>query len=138
MKSKNSCCTCFRIVGRFDPDAVTALLGLTPERTWRIGDKRRNGTPRDDAGWEIGRCREYDPIVANQMEMTASILYDKIDLLNRIRKENDVRFYLAVVPEIRVGEVNPCLSPSLDIIDFCHETRTEIDIDLYVCGDDEP
>ena len=36
------------------------------------------------------------------------------------------------IPTIYVGNTNPCLAPSLKVIDFCHATRTEIDIDLYV------
>ena len=45
---------------------------------------------------------------------------------------NDVSFVLEIVPTFYVGDINPCLAPSLDVIDFCHATRTEIDIDMYV------
>ncbi|MBQ6239601.1 MAG: hypothetical protein IJK56_04460 [Firmicutes bacterium] len=68
METKNKCCTYFRIVGDFDPDDISARLGI--------------------------------------------------------------------VPEIYVDDINPCLAPSLDVIDFCHATRTEIDIDLYICKDE--
>lgn len=67
------------------------------------------------------------------MRKTLEALREKIDLLNRIREENDVAFYLEVVPTIYPVESTPCLAPTLDIIDFCHATQTEIDIDLYVC-----
>ena len=69
--------------------------------------------------WEIGRCNDYDVEVANQMSKTIALLRDKVDLLNKIRQENDVSFYLEIVP-------------TLDVIDFCHSTRTELDIDLYI------
>lgn len=36
-----------------------------------------------------------------------------------------------------VGDINPCLAPPLDVIDFCHATRTEIDIDLYIYNSEE-
>ena len=132
MENRNTCYTYFTIVGKFDPDEISKILNLTPEKTWKIGDLRRNGTKYDFAHWEIGRVDEYDPIVENQMQKTISILQDKIPLLNQIRKEHDVEFFLEVVPKIYAGGINPCLSPSLAVIDFCHETRTQIDIDMYV------
>ena len=132
MTTQNSCYTYFSIVGSFDPDELSALLKITPEKSHRIGDPRRDGMPYDFACWEIGRCDEYDPIVANQMRKTISVLQGKTDVLCRIREEYDVRFFLSVVPSVSTDGVHPCLSPSLDVIDFCHATRTEIDIDLYV------
>ena len=70
------------------------------------------------------------------MRKTISVFLDKVDLLNKIREENDVSFYLEVVPTIYAENINPALAPTLDIIDFCHATRTEIDIDMYVLAKD--
>ena len=137
MNTRNSCYTYFKIVGNFDPDKVSEILNLTPEKSWKIGDLRRNGTKYDFALWEIGRCTEYDVEVENQMRKTIALLQDKIQLLNQIREENDVSFVLEIVPSIYVGDVNPCLAPPLDVIDFCHATRTEIDIDIYVYNSEE-
>lgn len=85
----------------------------------------------------MGRCDEYDVEIANQMRKTIAVLLDKIDILNKIREENDVSFYLEIVPTIYVEDINPVLAPTLDIIDFCHATRTEIDIDMYVLSADD-
>ena len=132
MNTRNSCYTYFTIVGDFDPDSASRLLNLNPDQSWRIGDLRRNGTAYDFARWSFGRCDTYDVTVANQMRKTIAPLLGKIDTLNKIRHENNVNFYLAVVPSVHSGDISPCLAPSLDIMDFCHATRTEIDIDLYV------
>ena len=137
MNTRNSCYTYFKIVGNFNPDDVTERLNLTPEKTWKIGDLRRNGTKYDFALWEIGRCTEYDVEVENQMRKTIAVLQDKIPLLNQIRQAYDVSFYLEIVPTIYVGDTDPCLNPSLDVIDFCHATRTEIDIDYYIYDSEE-
>lgn len=137
MSTRNSCTTYFRIAGNFNPDEVSKLFNLTPEKTWKIGDLRRNGTTYDFALWEIGRCTEYDVEVENQMRKTIALLQDKIQLLNQIREENDVSFVLEIVPSIYVGDISPCLAPPLDVIDFCHATRTEIDIDMYVYNSEE-
>ncbi len=131
---ENSCYTYFKITGDFDPDVITKRLGIQPCKTWKIGDKRRNGTTYDFALWEIGRCDKYDVIVENQMHTTISPLLDKVNQLNEIKKEFDVDFILEIVPTIYVDNISPCLAPSLKVIDFCHATRTEIDIDLYVEG----
>ena len=137
MEAKNKCYTYFKIVGDFDPDIATARLGLTPTKSWKIGDTRRNGTKFDFALWEYGRCSEYDVLVENQMRKTISDLLDKTDILNQIRSEYDVSFCLEIVPTIYVGDTNPCLAPPLDIIDFCHSTRTEIDIDMYIYSQED-
>ena len=137
METKNECYTYFKIVGDFDPDTVTARLGLLPTKRWKIGDTRRNSTSYDFALWEYGRCSEYDVLVENQMRKTISDLLDKTDILNQIRSEYDVSFCLEIVPTIYVGDTNPCLAPPLDIIDFCHATRTEIDIDMYIYSQED-
>jgi len=132
MYMQNTCYTYFRIVGDFNPDYVSELLNLKPEKSWKIGDTRSDGTKYDFASWEIGRCNDYEIEVAKQMGKTISLLSDKIDLLNHIREENNVKFYLEIVPCVYPREKSPCLAPTLDIIDFCHATRTEIDMDMYV------
>ena len=137
MSTRNSCYTYFKIVGNFNPNEVSKILNLTPEKTWKIGDLRHNGTMYDFALWEIGRCTEYDVEVEDQMRKTIALLQDKIQLLNKIREENDVSFILEIVPSIYVNDVNPCLAPPLDVIDFCHATKTEIDIDLYIYNSED-
>lgn len=136
MKKNNECYTYFKITGNFDPDEVSKLLQLSPEKSWKIGDVRHDLGDKKDyydfALWEIGRCEEYDVYVENQMRKTISVLKDKIDILNKIREENDVCFTLEIVPTIYARSTEPCLAPPLDVIDFCHATRTEIDIDMYI------
>ena len=83
MKTRNSCYTYFKIVGNFNPDDISELLALSPEKAWKIGDLRRNGTKYDFALWEIGRCTDYDIEVENQMRKTIAVLQDKISLHER-------------------------------------------------------
>lgn len=132
LQTRNKCYTYFKIVGNFKTDEISEMLGLTPDEKWDIGDFRRNGTQYDFANWKIGSCDEYDILIENQMRKTIAPLLDKIDILKQIHKNYKVDFVLEIVPSICVGDINPCLGPPLDIIDFCHETRTEIDIDMYV------
>ena len=130
--TKNTCYTYFKITGDFDPNVITNRLGLIPSKTWKIGDKRENGTLYDFALWEFGRCNNYDVIAENQMHITIAPLLDKIDILNEIKNELGVDYTLEIVPTVYSANASPCFAPSLKVIDFCHATRTEIDIDLYV------
>lgn len=131
------CYTYFKIVGNFDPDTITELLGIVPEEFWKIGDKRKNGTVYDFACWKTGTCREYDIEVSNQMLKTLVPLLDKTDVLNKIKKRYDVDFVLEVVPTVRFDESTPCLAPSLEVMRFCCAAGISIDIDLYVSCPDE-
>lgn len=133
LTTKNSCYTYFRIAGDFDPAEVTQLLGLQPDESWKAGDtSERHGMQYDFSAWHFGRCDDYNPYVEEQMRKTIAPLLTKIDILNQIRERNDVAFFLEVVPTTHAGDTTPCLAPPLDVIDFCHATRTEIDIDMYV------
>ena len=128
----NKCYTYFSIQGDFDPDEITKILGLEPCKQWKIGDTRRSGSKYEFANWQFGRNDNYDPITENQMYETIKPLLGKIDLLNEIREKYDADLSLAIVPTLYVNNISPCLAPSLEVIDFCHATRTEIDIDLYL------
>ena len=133
-----TCRTYFRITGDFDPDRISEMLGLTPDKTWKIGDTRKGGVSQYEfASWRFGTCEEYDVIVENQMLNTIAPLLSKVDILREIKQQFDVHFTLEVVPKVRFDETTPCLAPSLQVMQFCCDTGTEIDIDLYVsCPDD--
>ncbi len=130
---KNRCYTYFSITGDFEPDEVTKMLGLAPYETHRIGDMFPGGKSKYDfAGWKFGKCEEYDVYVENQMRKTLEPLLGKTEVLKEIKRKYDVAFFLEVVPTVHRKESTPCLAPTLEIMKFCVETDTEIDIDLYV------
>ena len=129
----NTCYTYFLIRGDFDPDVITKMLGLQPDSSRKIGTERKNGHGVYPCStWSFGRCDQYDVITENQIKTTIAPLKDKIPILNLIRKKYDATFTIEVVPEIYPDESTPTLGPDLEIIDFCHAVRAEIDIDLYV------
>lgn len=129
--ARTYCYTYFRIVGDFDPDAVTALLGIRPDRTRKKGDLRRNGTKYAESAWECGRCADYSGDVDCQMRRTIAPLTAKIEQLREIRRTCGVSMFLEVVPTVAPDEPTPCLAPSLAVMQFCCDTGTELDIDLY-------
>ena len=133
MKKENTCCTYFKIVGTFPTKEIAKRLGIEPDGScWDIGDLRRDGSYFGFAMFSCCKCEDYTPYVEQMMEKTIEPLLDKISILNKIREDYDVEFYLEVVPHVFVDMINPALAPSLKVMDFCHETRTKIDIDLYL------
>ncbi len=132
-----NCCTYFCIKGDFAPEVISEMLGLVPNDFHKIGDKRKDETAYDFASWEFGICDHYDIMVENQMMKTILPLIPKIDILKEIQRRFDVSFTLEVVPTVCFDEPTPCLAPSLEVMQFCCETGTEMDIDLYVSCPDE-
>ena len=137
MKDRNRCYTYFSIVGDFDPREATELLGLRPDHTVRAGERSPRGILQSESVWEFGRCDKYSPITADQMERTLLPLAERVEQLRKFREEHSVKYYLSVVPELYCKDAAPALAPSLNVIDFCHAVRCEIDIDMYLCeGED--
>lgn len=134
---QTQCYTYFQITGDFEPDIISDMLNLKPEKTWKIGDKRQDGKAFDFAHWRFGTCDKYDILVENQMQKTIAPLLSKTDILKKIKQDFDVELTLIVVPTVRFDEPAPCLAPSLEVMQFCCATGTEIDIDLYISAPDE-
>jgi len=128
----NSCYTYFKITGNFNTAEISKMLGLTSKKQWNIGDLRSNGTKFDFSLWEYGRCEDYEVLTSSQMMKTIKDLVPKINILNKIKKLYDVTFTLEIVPSIHEEDKTPCLAPNREVIKFCYETETDIDIDLYV------
>jgi len=133
-KKENLCYTYFSIRGDFAPEVVTDMLNLNPFEFWKKGDVSKGGNEYTTSAWNYGKCEEYDIETENQMMKTISELIPKTDILNQIKEKFDVEFYLEVVPTVYSKNDSPCLGPNLEVIDFCHKTRTLIDIDLYLMG----
>lgn len=131
---KNNCYTYFYIVGNFEPDMVSKMLNLKPFKICSIDDKYDGNINKihKAASWSFGLCEEYSGAVEEQMLKTIKPLMNKIDILNNIKRKYDVDFFLEVVPTVYCGESTPCLAPTRQIMQFCCETETDIDIDLYV------
>ena len=125
--------TYFAIIGDFDPLDIEKILGIPAEHSWKKGDHIRNlKQVHPSSCYEIGRCEKPTMYVEKQMRKTISILLDKIEALQEIRRTYNVEFVLTVVPYFYLDEVNPCIDPPMDVIDFCHLTRTKISIDYYI------
>ena len=134
MKKENSCYTYFHIHGDdFPIEEITKVLGESPFRSWYKTDIREaDGKQFGFCNWSGFRVDDYDPYVEKQMEKTIEPLLDKIDILNKLREKYNLEYSIVVVPQVYVNKINPDLSPSMNVIDFCHAVRARISIDLYL------
>ena len=75
-------------------------------------------------------------------EFASTCLYSKYWVFRHFRLDYSLiihsllscflQIYLQVVPTLCVDESTPALAPSMTVMDFCYEIRTQIDIDLYL------
>jgi hypothetical protein len=130
-KNRTNTYTYFAIKGNFNPDVISGMLDIIPEKKWNIGDKRRSGSEYDFSMWCSKSCDKDTLCIDEQCIEVIETLKDKVDILNEIRKKYDVKMILSIVPSI-YNCVSPSISFDREIIEFCYLTGTEIDIDMYV------
>lgn len=134
--------TYFKIIGDFNPEEITDLLGIIPDKQWKIGDIRYKINDKtsvyDFALWQTGLVKTVNEYyVEKQMSETISKLEPKIDILKKIKERYNVNFTLEVVPTFYSAKDKPILSPNEKIIAFCYQTKTNIDYDYYFCFNSE-
>lgn len=130
--------TYFKITGDFNPQVITEELGLAPSKTREKDDDRvaEGYKKRLVSLWEYGLIyRKNHVAVDEQMKETVGLLFTKIDKLAELKQKYNVDYTLEVVPEIYSDIDKPVISPPKEIIEFCYLTKTELDIDYYLCLD---
>ncbi|GKV68642.1 hypothetical protein NCCP2716_11400 [Sporosarcina sp. NCCP-2716] len=123
--------------GRFDPQAITSLLRLQPFRSHAYGEQRKNGSIFLFSSWSAVRSSAGRLDAEAQCLEIVRILEDKIAMLRKIKKQYEVSFSLVIVPSIH-GEEPPLLRFPEEVIRFCYETGTEIEVDMYIYPVDSP
>jgi hypothetical protein len=129
---QTACKTYFSIIGDFDPNEITKILKMKNTGGHSIGEKKIYGTRVFEwASWEYGT--EYIETLSadEQAELVISPLISKVNELLFIKEKYKCQFILMQVPKIESGDT-PALGFDKMVIDFCSETGTEIQIDLYV------
>ena len=118
--------------GGFDPDEITNRLGIQPVHTRKLGEPGDTGCGTC-AFSEWAACRQTAPAMdaGGQCAGIVQALAPHIPTLREIKNEYNVRYYLMVVPHI-YSEITPTLDFDSEVIRFCHETETQISVDLYI------
>jgi hypothetical protein len=117
--------------GIFNPEDITALLGIQPFNSWAYGSKRKGGSKRLFSTWDAEKS-EIDRLdIEAQCRDTIKNLKNRIPQLNQIKEQYDVNFVLMVVPVI-YGEEPPSMGFNEEVIEFCYLTGTTIQVDMYI------
>lgn len=115
----------------FEPDEITALLGIQPFETMRMGDRRKYGPDTYPfSSWSA--CRQDEPAMDTGEQCLAIVrqLRDKLPVLQEIARKTNVAFGIMIVPEVWDGEA-PAMYIDREVIEFCHRANASIQIDLY-------
>lgn len=121
----------------FSPEEISERLGLEAYRAWRLGDPRP-GSDRNYAFSNWQGCYQESPGInaGEQCRKITEILLDKKDILKELKKEYNIYYTISVVSNIYDAE-QPIMYFEKDVIKFCSETETEIDIDQYIYTNDD-
>jgi hypothetical protein len=118
----------------FDTDDVTNRLGITPTDSWRKGDKGFYKSAVEFAMWRlaIDKGKEYLQI-DNLVDEIVSKLFDKVEIINDLKRQFKLDSVLEIVLYIDTNEDNstPALGHDLRTIEFLYKTGTMTDIDIY-------
>jgi hypothetical protein len=122
--------------GIFDPDEITNILGIDPFKKFKNGEPMPNhpsGRLYTFSRWNAEKSDVDRTDTGKQCLETIRNLKNKIPELLKIKSLYDVRFNIVIVPHIYDEEVY--LYFGKEIIDFCYQTGTTIDVDMYVYND---
>lgn len=122
----------FSLIGiDFDPDEITAKVGIKPTKTWRVGDlvtpraiirKKHNGWRVDSQVEDSIHLEDYIKSVLEQLQPGWLPL---VELCKRYDSE------IACVIYYRSGSV-PSIHFDKHLVDMAHQLNAEIDVDFYV------
>ena len=123
----------FTITGdEFNPEMITKELSLVPKRTWKKGDKVKNGEHLwKYSCWMLSTGYIESFGINVQLQKIIGVLSTKKKELIKIKKELDVDYKMTGVINIRNYET-PAIILNSDVIAFMHEIGAEFDIDMYV------
>lgn len=116
----------------FDPNYITAKLGIEPFDTKKMGSPRKNGHGQYPfSEWTC--CKQCEPAsdAEEQCRKIVRELHHLIPELQAIKKEYNVDYSIIIVPHIYNKE-SPILCFDSEIIEFCYHTGTEIGVDMSI------
>ncbi|MCB2410299.1 DUF4279 domain-containing protein [Hymenobacter lucidus] len=118
----------------FDPDEVTTRLGITPTKTWRKGDQKSYGIPRQNTAWIWETARGTEPIWINTLvDEVLSTFEAKADIIMELKHTLQLESMLCIILYIdrNEDESTPSVGHDLRTISFLYHTQTTTDIDMY-------
>jgi hypothetical protein len=112
-----------------DPDDISNNTGLTPAKTWHVGDVRyeNTGKRQADSGWRIDAPEDVEPTLDAHLEELMDLLWESRNYLKPVSKSCE----LQVTFVIHCSNTVPIMSISAANIGRLASLNASIDIDLY-------
>ncbi len=118
-----------------DPEQVTDALGITPTKTWRIGDPIQNTLlKRKHSGWSVATPRQVSLDLAKQVRDLLRELEPKFPAIAALRER--LGFAVEVSCAIYIYGDTPSMHLDREILSMVERLGAEIDFDLYVYIDE--
>jgi len=118
----------------FDTDEVTNRLGIRPTESWRKEDKGFYKSAVEFTMWRLSTDKGKGYIqIDNLVDEIVSKLYDKIEIINDLKRQFQLDSVLEIILYIDTNEDNstPALGHDLKTIEFLYRTQTKTDVDIY-------
>lgn len=119
---------------QLDPDEVTKVLGLSPERSWRRGDPKgaRGVASRKEGCWKIETKRSQD--CEKDLNDHLLTLLERIAPVRGIVGALAERFTLQFECIIEFDQEVPALHVDRQVMKAMSDLGGELDIDAYLFG----
>ncbi|MGB3868767.1 MAG: DUF4279 domain-containing protein [Flavobacteriales bacterium] len=118
----------------FNPDHITSALQILPTEIRRKGEAIGNsGNKIKFSAWYLYSDKTDNLFVNKLVEDVVERLFDKIDVINILKKEFHLTSILEIVLYIDENEEvsTPLIGHDLKTIEFLFRTNTETDVDIY-------
>jgi hypothetical protein len=115
--------------GEFDPTEISDFLGLSPEKSWRMGEARPVQGTYSFSSWILGVEPRNTPILEDVVDEVMQLFEGKADKLVSITKKHDIDVVLECV--VWFNETTPALSLRKDQIAWLAAIGAFLDIDQY-------
>jgi hypothetical protein len=118
----------------FDPKEVSARIGIEPTESSRKGDKGKYNPSMSFSSWKLSTAKGTETILMDNLVLEIiDRLYDKIEVINQVKKEFELNSVLEIVMDVDLNEEQstPAIGHDLKVIEFLYKTQTRTDVDIY-------
>jgi CRISPR-associated protein Cas8b1/Cst1 subtype I-B len=86
------------------------------------------------SSWKLSTAKGTETILMDNLVLEIiDRLYDKIEVINQVKKEFELNSVLEIVMDVDLNEEQstPALGHDLKVIEFLYKTQTRTDVDIY-------
>jgi len=126
--------TRFRLRGSFDPDDITDMIGIPPDRTWRQGEERTPLLRWKKSGWSL----VFGPERSVDLEAQVKRMLDTVEpIQERVRSARDrYNAEVDVFCSADVHDQTPAILLGAETLSRLAHLRLQLGIDILLTESD--